>query len=360
MDKAIRELREQLIKIQPQGGPYSTTILAQATYFLNSIIRLTGRSARELWLSRDQQTGANISLQDSWLSDIQFENRQKSHHSSASYASHNGKPVVCPNLAPGDTVFIKSDLSKSKARPSFFVLETDDVHQLAKLQKFPMSNFRHHPIVVEYQNLFKPSSASQVPIISSKPRHDLDTSLELFRPNPALPPIKPFLKLSQHPHYTPDSDSDSSSDSDSTQSDIIVDCPPSPVDQEDNPYDEEADCNPLLPDENLPNPQRSVHLYQPVYGQPDYLKAGEIVLLVVGDNWVKVQLNSHSGTSDAYGGSLYWNYTSEDGSYQNGGYLLPGQSWGVLRGADRDIDLEETSIVLPAGHASRNDLLMDQ
>ena len=360
VDKAIRELREQLIKIQPEGGPYSPTILAQATYFLNSIIRFTGRSARELWLSRDQQTGANISLQDSWLSDVQFENRQKSHNSSASYASHNGKPVTCPRLSPGDTVFVKSDLSKSKARPSFFVLETDDVNQLAKIQKFPMSNFRHHPIVVEYQNLFKPSSASQMPNILSTPIHDLDldTSIESFRPKSALPTSKPFFKLSQHPHYTPDSDSDSSSEYDSAQSEpgFNINGPPSPEAQEDNSFNEETDSNPSLPDETLPIPPTSVHLYQPIYGQPDYLKPGEIVLLVVGDNWLKVELNSHSGTSDAYGGSLYWNYTSEDGSYQNGGYLLPGQSWGVLRGADKDIDVAETSIILPAGHASRNDM----
>ena len=199
-----------------------------------------------------------------------------------------------------------------------------------------------------------------MPNILSTPIHDLDldTSIESFRPKSALPTSKPFFKLSQHPHYTPDSDSDSSSEYDSAQSEpgFNINGPPSPEAQEDNSFNEETDSNPSLPDETLPIPPTSVHLYQPIYGQPDYLKPGEIVLLVVGDNWLKVELNSHSGTSDAYGGSLYWNYTSEDGSYQNGGYLLPGQSWGVLRGADKDIDVAETSIILPAGHASRNDM----
>ena len=143
------------------------------------------------------------------------------------------------------SVFVKSDLSKSKARPSFFVLETDDVNQLAKIQKFPMSNFRHHPIVVEYQNLFKPSSASQMPNILSTPIHDLDldTSIESFRPKSALPTSKPFFKLSQHPHYTPDSDSDSSSEFDSAQSEsgFNMDGPPSPEAQEDYSFNEETD-----------------------------------------------------------------------------------------------------------------------
>lgn len=68
-DKAIRELRDQIVRLQPRGGPYTPSTLAKATYFLNSIIRYSGRSARELWLSRDQQTGANIALQDSTPTD---------------------------------------------------------------------------------------------------------------------------------------------------------------------------------------------------------------------------------------------------------------------------------------------------
>ena len=59
-DKAIRELREQLVRPSPHGGAVSEATLARATAFLNSVIRHTGRSAKELWLSRDQLSGANI------------------------------------------------------------------------------------------------------------------------------------------------------------------------------------------------------------------------------------------------------------------------------------------------------------
>ena len=64
VDKAIRELREQLIKLSPQGGHISQATLARATDSLNSLIRYSGRSAKELWLSRDQISGCNLQIND--------------------------------------------------------------------------------------------------------------------------------------------------------------------------------------------------------------------------------------------------------------------------------------------------------
>ena len=59
-DKTIRELREQIVKLSPHGGHLSAATLARATSFLNSIIRASGRSSQELWLSQDSISGANI------------------------------------------------------------------------------------------------------------------------------------------------------------------------------------------------------------------------------------------------------------------------------------------------------------
>ena len=368
VDKAIRELREQLVRLQPQGGPYSQSILAQAVYFLNSLIRHSGRSAREIWSSRDQQTGANINLQDSLLSDIQFHNRQKSHNSSAQYASRDGKRVDNPNLTVGDTVFIKSDLSKSKARDSYFVLETDDVKKLAKLQKFPMSHFKHHPIIVEYQNLFK------LPVVS--PRLPRAPKLD-----PVLGSRDTFVStptsLSNPPCLTPNLDDDNSSSC--TESDI-ENCSDDDVysncdnysDRDDISTQEDystvnSDLRSISSSEDIhllrtgtPPPEEhplavlepqppsvQIYLRQPHFGQPNYLKVGETVLLVQGDTWQKVILHSHSGVSDAQAGSLYWNYSLEDGSNLTGGYLFPGESWGVLRGEEKDLDISLAEIIIP-------------
>ena len=89
-------------------------------------------------------------------------------------------------------------------------------------------------------------------------------------------------------------------------------------------------------------------LYQPRLKAKDYLKVGDAVLLVREQYWYKVILNSHTGHSQALNGSLYWNYSSPDGGNATGGYLFPGQSWGVLRGRWKDVtDFSKVEIILP-------------
>ena len=110
-DKAIRELREQIIKLSPHGGPISEATLARATCHLNSLFRYSGRSAKELWLSRDQTSGDNLIINDLEISDSQFKARKASHLSSARYSSRNGAPLSVPTFRIGDMVFVKTDKS---------------------------------------------------------------------------------------------------------------------------------------------------------------------------------------------------------------------------------------------------------
>ena len=89
-------------------------------------------------------------------------------------------------------------------------------------------------------------------------------------------------------------------------------------------------------------------LYQPKLNDENYLQVGDAVLLVQGQYWCKVILDSHSGDQDEFQGSLYWNYSDPDGSNPTGSYLFPGQSWGVLRGPWKDVtDFSSVQIVLP-------------
>ena len=205
-DKAIRELREQLVRLSPHGGAVSEATLARATAFLNSTIRHTGRSAKELWLSRDQCSGANIQLDDQDISDKQFTNRQSSHLPSSKYSSRNGKPVSLPSMQIGDMVYVKSDRSKSKARDSFMITHLNDNKKMATVQKFPMSHFRHHPIDVQYQNLYpttanKPTTTTQTPALPPAPHPEIPIK------SPPLPK-PPRYVITTTPTYTQDSDSD--------------------------------------------------------------------------------------------------------------------------------------------------------
>ena len=144
--------------------------------------------------------------------------------------------------------------------------------------------------------------------------------------------------------------------------DIVCDVPPADADLvadqvPDDSFTFETCSNPNLStlfnqsDDSIQtprlNPRQPLRLYQPIYGQHDYMTAGDTVLLVQGDSWCRVILHSHSDVSDAYGGSLYWNYSREDGSHITGGYLLPGESWGGLRGPDKDLDISLAEIIFP-------------
>ena len=117
VDKAIQELRDQIVKISPKGGPINPGTLTRAVTALNVTIRKSRCSAKELWLSRDQISGENLHLDDHKLSQEQFQARQNSHASSAAYSSRLGKPVSLSPINVRDTIFIKSDRSKSKAVP---------------------------------------------------------------------------------------------------------------------------------------------------------------------------------------------------------------------------------------------------
>ena len=363
-DKAIRELREQLVRLSPHGGAVSDATLARATAFLNCIIRHTGRSAKELWLSRDQMSGANIQVKDQDISDTQFQRRQSAHLPSSKYASRNGKPVSVFPLHVGDMVYVKSDRSKSKARDSYFVLQLNADQKLATIQKFPMSNFKHHPIVVHYQNLYPANpwvDADQDRPDDDPPRIENDptkpSNITLLK-QPKVPlPIRtpPVYHLSSTPTYTPQDDSESDDD-DFLPSDPI---PPFPT----PPYGPDQDVLFVPPDVDEGDPQEplgqgleppplpNLHLIQPAYGQKAYLKVGDIVALVQGDAWCKVILTSHSGHRDAKDHSLYWNYEALDGSNQTGGYLFPGEAWGVLRHQQANVDLSEVEFVLPFDNA---------
>ena len=153
-DTAIRELKELLVCLSPQPGAVNETTLARATAFLNSVIRHTGRSAKELWLSRDQLSGANIHLNDQEISKILFEKQQSSHLPSAKLTSRDEKPASLPSPQVGSMVYVKSDCPKSKTRDSYFVLNLDKDTQIATVQKFPTSNFRHFPSHVLSQNIY--------------------------------------------------------------------------------------------------------------------------------------------------------------------------------------------------------------
>ena len=237
-ETAIKELRQELVKLNPHGGPASEKTLALATENLNSRIRHLGRSAKELWTSRDQVSGANLSLDDQDISDKQHAMRVASHPSSATYASRKAPPVSLPQIHPGQPVFIKSDRCKSKARDKYMVLSVDSSESLATLQKLPMSNFKSNLLQVQLQNLYPTRTPHQSrPAVSPNldlPINTTSPTKHLSRRSPPPNPPRPILSAPAYPRLTPDS-SDSEDDDISwlTQKDAptpeVAAVPPGPI-----------------------------------------------------------------------------------------------------------------------------------
>ena len=90
-EKAISEIRKEMLKLNPSGKKISEPNLAMAVKNLNSRVRHSGCSARELWTKRDQNMGYPLSFTDEQLSDAQYKMRLESHESSSKYESRNAK-----------------------------------------------------------------------------------------------------------------------------------------------------------------------------------------------------------------------------------------------------------------------------
>ena len=135
-EKAIRELRQEIVKVNPSGGKVSEVNLAKAIRILNSRIRFSGCSSKELWMKRDQVSGQPLNFTDSQLSDSQYHMRVNSHESSAKYESRNAMDAELPTLKIGDRVYVKSDAAKNKARDPYVILKFVPNKNEAQIQKW--------------------------------------------------------------------------------------------------------------------------------------------------------------------------------------------------------------------------------
>ena len=236
------------------------------------------------------------------------------------------------------------------------VTHLDDSKKMATVQKFPMSHFRHHPIHVQYQNLY-PCSDVPPTTLTDSPSLPLTPTLSIPTKTPSF---TPKYVLTSTPIYTPDSDSDFDDEDFSSPLFLFPTPLREPVDDFHLPA--AVDVVPLLDDPDDPKdyyipfldlyadplspPFPTLHFFQPLYGEPNYLAAGDIVAVVHDDCWCKVVLASHSGVKDVFHNSLYWNYTALDYSNPVCSYLFPGQAWGVLRVELASVDLSDVEIVL--------------
>ncbi|KAI8514461.1 hypothetical protein Bbelb_070520 [Branchiostoma belcheri] len=120
-ERAIREIREELCKIDPLGQPITPAQLAVVTAHVNAKVRSNGLSSREYLFQRDQFNGKQIPLSDKSLLEDQNRRRLDNHTPSANSKTPTTKVKIAPPITVGDLVYLYADKTKSQTRNKYIV-----------------------------------------------------------------------------------------------------------------------------------------------------------------------------------------------------------------------------------------------
>ena len=124
-ERAVQEVEEELLKLDPRGSAVSQSMLAIATSNLNAKLRSRGLSAREMLYQRDQFSNAQISMSDEDLIQLQHEAKVKNHKYSEISKAPTQKISPESSAKIGDLVYVKCDKSKGKARERYLVVSEE-------------------------------------------------------------------------------------------------------------------------------------------------------------------------------------------------------------------------------------------
>ena len=160
-ERAVQEMEEELLKLDPMGKSVSNITLAQATNNLNSKIRSRGLSSREMLLQRDQFSNKQIPVSDNQLINEQHEQRLQNHSFSEKSKHPNLNPPVQSDATVGDLVYVNSDLSKSRSRDRYLVTSVDG--NWLNIRKFVGSQLRKNTYKVKRHERFKVPYVKQEP-----------------------------------------------------------------------------------------------------------------------------------------------------------------------------------------------------
>lgn len=170
VDKAIRELENEIVRIAPHSTSINQTILALSLQALNSKIRNRGLSAHEIMFSRENQTNDNLNLSDKKLLNLQKDIKDKNNENSAKHISQNQKNKEL--FYVGDIISIDSEKNKNNIRDGYMVTATNkETLQINKLIRFHGENTKvqSKPRIIQSKDAFKvvPNSTHKIKDITT-------------------------------------------------------------------------------------------------------------------------------------------------------------------------------------------------
>ena len=132
-ESAVKDVRAELIRLQPHGGKVSQSTLSHAILNLNSRVRHNNLSAFEIWTQREMISGNKLELDDTELIKDKINHRSESHLPSAKYKARGKTVEKIPNVQVGDIVYLYVDRTKSRSRDKYIIVEISDNY--AQVQK---------------------------------------------------------------------------------------------------------------------------------------------------------------------------------------------------------------------------------
>ena len=172
VDKAITELHAEINKIHQSNHKINELILAESLSNLNSRIRSTGLSAKEIWFQRDQFTGQQLPLDDRNIIQNKYKERIKSHHPSARYQARGKEQGLYTYVKKGDLVYLNSERDKTKPRDRYIVV--DNKGEDLKVQKFVGSQIRSRIYTVKKGDIIKVNEHKFSPVYQYSDTSDDD------------------------------------------------------------------------------------------------------------------------------------------------------------------------------------------
>ncbi|KAK3083239.1 hypothetical protein FSP39_017533 [Pinctada imbricata] len=152
-EKAIAELEDELLRQEPGGGPGTDFTLSVAVARLNSRIRFTGLSARELWTQRSQFTNEQLPVSDLHAIDQKYALRDTNHPASAFSKWKSKRAPIDQSLNVGDLVYLYTDRDKSKGRSRYFITAIDG--EWCFIKKFAGKQLRSNSYKVKLTECYR-------------------------------------------------------------------------------------------------------------------------------------------------------------------------------------------------------------
>ena len=168
-DKGIRELEDELMRLNSSGGPVSRTSLSQAIAVLNSRIRFSGVPAQELWTQKDQFKDKQIPVSDREVITKQNRNRNVNHEPSKKSKNPSGRIAPLCNSHVVYLVYLHADRDKTRARDRYLVVGIEG--EWCTVWKFVGSQIRSQLYSVHISDYYTVQHKAEV--LSSHCRHRL-------------------------------------------------------------------------------------------------------------------------------------------------------------------------------------------